>query len=458
MSFRWQACIAGFLVLLFRGGAWADAVEQLRSEARALAGRAVVRPYGAALAEPITETVDAAALPKGAQIVGFQARGTPAAGWILARAAKLTGDRELDEAARKIARAIAAAQESSGRIPPQAVFGASSVSQKRPPGNPSDRSATTACLGFLLAYLPDHAGDELSRRCAMRAAQWLMREQTATGVWVTTVDHPEKKSLKLIRLDTPDFRDGVFALTLGAETLREPGLRRGASKAVDLLIRIRIDPSRTAGGLWRAVYYLDGSPCDLFDDGAGVDVLASRYAMQAMLCQAMAHNNAAAEDAFRRAATTIFGLKYEDDLWRRVYLLKDNEVVDMPRGLAPQRQTVLDAQRPDPDQITWQTGDFGIQHVVRLAAPAQRPRTGSLDEDITLALVGLTDRPFTFPRPASSAEANAAMEKGRPLWELLDEPVPQGLSDLLGRLSVLVYKVQIQKLSGNSTTRSAASG
>ncbi|MFI5379559.1 MAG: hypothetical protein ACHRHE_09695 [Tepidisphaerales bacterium] len=452
MPGRWQVPAAVFASLLVAAFSHADSREQMVAESRQLLKLAAVRPYGIGF---VDAAVDTAGLPKGAQVVCFQARSTPAAGWVLARAARLTGEKDLDEAARKIARGMAAAQEPSGRIPAQAVF-STSVTQKRPAGNLLDRSGTTACLGFLLAYLPDHADDELARRCAMRAAQWLFREQTATGAWITPLEHPEQKTLRLIRLDTPDYRDTMFALTLGADVLKDPGLRRGPAKAGELLLRLRIGPSRTAGGLWRAVYYLDGSPCDLFDDAAGVDTLASRYAMQALVCQAIAQNNADADEAFRRAATAISGLKYEDDLWRRVYLLDGNEVAEMPSGAAPERETVFRTQRPDADTIDQQTGTFGLPYVLRLADPAQRPRAGSIEDDLTLALVGLIDRPFTFPRPGNAAEAAAALEKGQRLWLMLSEPMPDALPQRLSRLSVLAYKLQMEKLAGTPTTRPAA--
>ncbi len=448
---RWQAFAAIIVCLLVADLARADSREQLVTESRQLLRVAVVRPFGIAFVDP---NADATGLPKNAQLVSFQSRSTPAAGWVLTRAARLTGEKELDAAARKIARGIAAAQESSGRIPAQAVY-SSSLAQKRPPGTFFDRSATLACLGFLLPYLPDHADDELSRRCAMRAAQWLLHEQTPTGAWATQIDQPEKQPLKLIRLDTPEFRDITFALTLAADVLKEPGLRRGASKAAELLTRIRIDPSRTAGGLWRATYYLDGTPCDLFDDRAGVDILATRYTMQALIGQAIARNEAPADDAFRRAVAAVSGLKYEDDLWRRVYLLNGSEVIDMPRGAAPQRETVFNTQRPDPDSIDQQIGTFGLPQTLRLADPAQRPRAGNIEDDLTLSLVGLIDRPFTFPRPTSAAEASAAFEKGQRLWQMLTEPVPDALPDRLSRLSVLVYKCQIEKLMGSASTRPA---
>ncbi|MGA2496567.1 MAG: hypothetical protein ABSH20_02430 [Tepidisphaeraceae bacterium] len=445
----WQVFAAIIAYFLLAASARADSREQLTTESRLLLKLAIVRPFGAAFVDP---SADVAGLPRGSHLVSFQARSTPAAGWILTRAARLTREKDLDDAARKIARGIVAVQEPSGRIPAQAVY-SDTLSQRRPPGTYFDRAPTTACLGFLLDYLPDHAGDELTRRCAIRAAQWLLHEQTATGAWVTQIDHPEKKGLRLIRLDTPEFRDITFALTLAADVLKEPGLRHGASKAAELLARLRIDPLRTAGGLWRAAYYLDGSPCDLFDDRAGVDVLASRYAMQALIGQAIACNDTPADEAFRRAAATLSGLKYDDDLWRRVYLLNNNEVIEMPRGVAPQRETVFNTQRPDPDSIDQQIGTFGLPQVLRLADPAQRPRATSIEDDLTLSLVGLIDRPFTFPRPASAAEAAAAFEKGRRLWPMLAEPMPEALPDRLSRLSVLIYKLQIEVLIGGAATR-----
>ena len=452
MPVRWQVLSGIIACLLVAASAPADSREQLTTESRQLLKLAVVRPFGAAFVDPSADTTG---LPKGGQIVSFQARSTPAAGWILTRAAHLSCDKDLDDAARKIARGIAAVQEPSGRIPAQAVY-ADTLSQRRPPGTYFDRSATTACLGFLLAYLPDHPDDELARRCTMRCAQWLLREQTATGAWVTQLDHPDKKALKLVRLDTPEIRDITFALTLAADVLKEPGLRRGASKAVDLLVRLRVEPSRTAGGLWRSVYYLDGSPCDLFDDQAGVDSLATRYTMQALVGQAIARTDSAADDAFRRAATAISGLKYDDDLWRRVYLLNANEVIEMPHGNAPQRETVFNTQRPDPDSIDQQIGTFGLPQILRLTDPAQRPAATSIQDDLTLSLVGLIDRPFTFPRPATAGEAAAAFEKGQRLWQMLAEPVPETLPDRLSRLSVLIYRHQIEVLIGAPTTRPVA--
>lgn len=256
---------------------------QLQAECDELLRLAIRRPYGWAW--------DAAAgndnSRGSSQVVSMQPRHTPAAGALLILAANLLDEPQYLDAAREVAKGMAAAQETSGRIPTQPIFGTRAGGRDEPTLVP-DRAPTIAALAFLLMFDEASEGKHaIARQAAVRAAHWLARQQTPVGGWPSS--HPPgadpKTGQRIVRLDSPDHRNSTYALLLAGQVLQERLLARSGQKAAEFLIKLRLPVRRRAGDLlWATTYSLEGTPnSDALALREGADLLASYYTMQVLL-------------------------------------------------------------------------------------------------------------------------------------------------------------------------------
>jgi hypothetical protein len=214
---------------------------------------------------------------------------------------------------------------------------------KEPLTEVPDRAPTRAALGLWLALLePDGKGNELRgadapdaglaparlparderlTRPAAAAAHWLARQQTASGAWAVLhpPDAPRGKGTRLVRLDDPDYRDTALALLLAGDVLGDAHLKFVSDRSLNALVACRVatgrDPRPT---LWQAAYALDGLPQQKFTDlPQGTDLLASRRAMEVLLCAHLIGSDEAASAALSEAAAAIAALPRKGDAWSR---------------------------------------------------------------------------------------------------------------------------------------------
>jgi hypothetical protein len=266
--------------------------------------------------------------------------------------------------------------------------------------------------------------DESIRRGAARAATWLMRQQAPNGAWpATTLPaglKPSDAIPRIVRLDQPETRDATLAVILANEVLNDAATRKAVEKSADRLMRMRIEGSKTAKGLWRGVYDLDGSPSDKLPGRENsVDVLASRYAIETLMHVYLALGDEAALNAAQTAAESLRGLRSNTGRWRRVYRLTGNEIADDDLR-SDSSGNVFGNNQPVEDDLS-AVGDFGMGRVLQKMESLQRQgrkaflsiKPGRLTEHEILALTacGIAEPLITgnvdaltekLPRPSDS--------------------------------------------------------
>jgi hypothetical protein len=254
----------------------------------------VKRPYG--WAWPIPADV-AGERPKGVSPksvpVSLEPGQTPAAGLILLLAGELLGEPSYVDAARNVARGVAAAQQPRGRFPGRCWFNPANVGSVEPPVPLPDRAPTRASLALLLcltAQPGEPQRDEAIARAASRGAGWLMKQQTDTGAWPILYAPPagdpgaKRAAVRLVRFDDGDARDNLLTMLLAYEALGDPFHRRCFDRGLEFLTRSRNGVAADRGaGMWQAGCTPAGQPLEPSADfPAGFDTLASRRNAQAL--------------------------------------------------------------------------------------------------------------------------------------------------------------------------------
>jgi len=317
-------------------------------------------------------------------------------------------------AAVEAARGLAAAQLASGAIPPRVVFFQSKSGGFEHPALVADRRATCAAEGLFLTLLDD-AGDTDPRLhgSAMRALTWLLRQQPANGCW-PQADPPAtqpKDAVRLIRLDNGDWRNCTMTMLLAGDVLSNIQARLSVQRSNDFLLRLRIGEVSPIGKpLWAAAYGMDTFPSTRLSDlPPGIDVLATRMAMQTLLATDLSVDEPATRpldqagkttvaQAFTDAATALAKLPRYDGQWMRLY----DYDVDATKPPLPPLDPALEAA-PLVVKASRQTGDWGITAILqtadvlkrdgRKALIAQLSTEMNLHQRLAAAICGVEDQP-----------------------------------------------------------------
>jgi hypothetical protein len=298
----------------------------IRSSCDDLLKTAIRKPYG--WASPTGDETDPAT-ERGPILVSLSPPSTATAGLLLYLAGRRLNEPSYIEAGIEAARLLAACQESTGRIPAEAILGATAHRHEAPSIVP-DREPTRAALGLLLPILIDAADEpstlsdarlEQIRRCAIRAAIWLGRQQTANGAFAAAYP-PEAdpdQQVRIVRLDDGDYRDSTLALYVASEVLSNDVLKRRADASIDQLLAMRIPYEAKIGvGLWLGAYGQNGQPTDVVKDTPpGPDLLASRFAVQTLAGAFLLAGNQEAGHAAESACDALRGLRRDDGTWDR---------------------------------------------------------------------------------------------------------------------------------------------
>jgi hypothetical protein len=325
--------LAALLLATPLGAAPADSAARVRlaAECESLLRLASKTPYGWAW-----RSEGAPRQPGRDRVVTFDVRTAAATGLVLHLAGERLGDERFTGAAAQVAKAVAAVQMNSGQFPATGIIRANAGGRDGPAAVPQ-REATCAALALLLAVTEHDAADGAgpARRAAVKGAHWLAAQQTRGGGWL--VGYPPgaapNDATKLIRLDTPEYRDAALALWLAARVLDEQRLLDKAEQTVNDLIALRIPDERSAGHhLWTTAYHADGevlgkvaelSPC--------IDALASRHAMEALLAAGLLADDEATTRVLKEAAGDLAKLPKADGHWRRRYDLH----IRLPEAASP---------------------------------------------------------------------------------------------------------------------------
>lgn len=441
---------------------------QLARECDALIQSAVRRPYGWGW-----DTVPAVATQNSApRHVMMDPPGTAAAGVLLLWAGQVLHEPKYQQAALEAARGVAAAQTPVGRVPGHVIFGPSGASSRDEPTVVPDRAATEAGMALmLLVYDPQTKSPDLIYRGAMRAAQWLAKQQTDEGGWPIPYppDAQPHDTQRILRLDDSDSFSAAMALLLAADVLKEPILVKDAGKSAGKLLTMRLsalgeattnpalgldgqnDISPKIANLWTTAYRLNGTiDPSLKDFPVGGDALASRYAMQTLIGAYLMTEDKSAAQALDAAARSIEQLKTANGNWRKIYLL-----VPTTEPLEEEAPTGAFGA-PASTQPQRMSGDYGLPQTLETVSQlrllgrsrylAMLTRQFSMNQHLTSLVCGLNDDPFSLSLPVSKDEASQYIQKHQSDWQTLSRPIPEDLTARIKRLWLLLIRTKIEKM------------
>jgi len=436
--------LLGTLVLQSAARAEEQYAPLLAKECDALLADVVKRPYGWAWPDP--QAADAAQKRPGRPVsVSLQPRETPATALLLWYAGELLNQPKYTDAARNVARGIAAAQTPSGKFPANALFGnASAISKERSAPLP-DRASTRASLALLLTVI-DGAGDdqELLKRAANRGVKWLLKQQTEPGGWPTLYPPgaEPKDAVRIVRLDTPDCRDDVYTMLLASEVLGDPFHRRAAERSIEFLIKTRSGVEDSFGaGLWQSAYTMPGLHIEKIPAfPEGFDLLASRYAVQATFGAWLILGDDQRLTACQVATNSIDKLIQNDGQWHRRFDDKGKSL-DPDDGKSHQFFGNPDAPpEPETDPVLAQTAQ-SVALAKQLGRDKLRDQINTRSTPrarLAMIITGLADDLLDTSEPqAAMKQADAQLR----LLEKSDEP-----DDRLKRLWTLYRLTNLEKL------------
>ncbi|HEY7117654.1 MAG TPA: hypothetical protein VH475_13780 [Tepidisphaeraceae bacterium] len=425
---------------------------QLARQCDDLIASAVKRPYGwgwapASEAEATPQT----APPRGAP-VAVDPAATASAGLVLLHASELLDDPGLRDAAVNAARGVAAAQETSGRVPAQALFGSTSATTKEAPAALADRAPTRAAMALLLSlYDENDPRLETVNRAAPRAARWLLRQQAESGAW--PILYPPgatpQRATRLVRLDTPDTRDCTLAMLLAYEVMGDPVHRRCAERSLDFLFRCRTGMGMDVGaGLWPSGCTLGAQPVAKVPElPPGVDALASRYAMQTFFAVWVVLGDGSRLAACDQASKSLDALfKGADGGYHRRFDAKGGASDVVPttqRSLFGTSQAAGEPPATDP----------AVTPTIRTIAVAQKAGREAFRERLSIhfapkqhlaqAIAGLSDGPMLLELPQNREEVEAWLKTYDQRRRLSGE-APQTAD----RLWLLYLRARVEKQFG----------
>ena len=433
--------------------------DQLSRECDDLIAVSLKRPYGWAWAKERGQVKSKPAV----QTADFDPPGTAGAAFVLYWSGDFLDRPAYREAAYNAARGIAAAQQSTGQIPANPVFSPAVVGGHDPSQLVANRAASRAALALYLSLLDDTGGkDENLRRYAAAPLNWLLKQQGAGGAWPQS--HPPttapKDAVRIIRLDTPDYRDSVFAMLLASEVLGDVRTRFSVERSIQLLLRMRIGGALRPGNfLWATAYTLDGyaSP-RLPDYPPGVDVLASRNAMQILSAAYLMLDDPAPYDGEKNAwskplldaAIGIGKLPKYEGKWLRRYDF-DVRATPAPPSTQP---TGFETTPPfiPPSQRTDVWGLSTLTEDAQNLVDSGRERFGTalavnftIHQRLAAALCGLDDDPFSVELPVRDEDVAGYLKDHVAKFSSLDEPPMSSLSERVRRIYLLLIRAKLER-------------
>jgi hypothetical protein len=478
-----------FLVCLFACGPATPALaadpagtytSQLTAESDALLQRVIRRPYGWAW-----DSNAAGELPNhpSPRTISMASAATPAAGLILLWTGEFLNEPRYIDAAREVARGIAACQLPVGRVPNHPVFASA------PGGRPEiavvpDRTATNAALGLLLALVetnepttgPAHEPDqpldphdEAIHRSAERCARWLAKQEAPNGVWpsIYPSDAAPNKATRIIRLDDPDYRNSTLALLLSFDLLHDDVLHHFAQRPLDGLMKLRLVNDAHGPGLWCTACTVDGSDIPTgFPNGP--DVMASRYVMQTLFAGYLFNADPNLAAALNQAAKSLGQDKRPDGLYDR--FLDPTAAADIARELGnvgPTTQsffghpsTQAEGQSTPNHSILADpstSGSFGIPELLDAIAQlkslggdhyaASFTAASTFHQQIEASLCGLSDGAIAADFPKTAKDITTYLAAHNDHFQQTGGSAENDLASRVRRLSILLIRAKVERLS-----------
>jgi hypothetical protein len=424
-----------------------------------LIAAAIKRPYGWGWAE-LDAPADPKQLPGGRVAITLEPANTPAAGLLLLYAADLLHQPRYADAARNVARGVAASQQPSGKFPGQSLFGNTAATSKEPPAPLPDRASTRACLALLLSLTdvdPDKQQEAIGRAAA-RGAKWLLRQQSEPGGWPITYPPgaSPQDSTRVVRLDTPDFRDSLLTMLLAYEVLGDPFQRRSAERSIEFLTKVRSGANLEIGaGLWGPAYTLSAMPPEKsLGFGDGYDTLASRYSMQGILGVWVILGDGQRLIAADLAARSIGDLIKNDDWhWHRRFNARGVSTDTQ----ATTRRAASTFGTGEPEEPTTQ-GDPDLAAALETVALAKelgrdkfRERLmadAPLKQHLANVVSGLSQSPMALDFPTSPDEVAGYLKQHAAQFRLIDGAGENTLPAKVARLWAIYLRARIENSFG----------
>jgi hypothetical protein len=432
----------------------------LARECDELIASAVKRPYGWGWAELDAQPADPKKLPAGRIPVSLEPGATPAAGLLLLYASDLLKEPKYADAARNVARGIAAAQQTSGKFPIQALFGNTAASSKEPPNPLPDRASTRAALALLLSLTDDpEKQEEVIGRAAARGAKWLLKQQAETGAW--PISFPPgaapQDSSRIVRLDTTDTRDTVLTMLLAYEVLGDPFQRRSAERSVEFLVKVRSGAGLEIGaGLWGPAYTLSALPVEKsLGFAIGYDTLASRYSMQAVFGVWVILGDGQRLAASDLAARSIEDLiKNDDGHWHRHFNYKG--VSTDTQATTQQAGRIFGPATGSEEAVL--ASDPGLASALEAIAQAKalgreklRERLmadAPLKQHLAQVASGLSEDILTPDFPTAPDQVAAYLKQNAALFRLIDDGAEAGFSGKIARIWAIYVRTKLETRFG----------
>jgi hypothetical protein len=440
---------------------------QLSKEAASLVTSAIKSPYGWGWTEserepktaPSRGAVKPVQTPRRSEI---DVRQTAATGLLLFLAGERLNDPSLTKAATEAARALAAVQQPSGQLPALGMLAAGAGGHDEPAVVPA-RAATCAAIGLFCAVLQGtDKPDPRFISALTKAASWLSAQQTPAGAFA--VAYPPdagKDATRVVRLDTPDYRDATAALLLAARVLGEPAASHRADEAVRALLAMRIrSGDERAATVWLSGYRLTGDPLqNKADFPYALDSAAANYSMQTLFiaCLLSEHwNDRTAADALIAASKSVEVLpRRPNGSWHAHYHLLTRKPLDAEptngtgsAGPSPFDRAADSTGRPDAGMLPKM-----IECANAIAAEGTEPflsRAFSEKGDlwppyrIAMMLCGLGSDRLATSLPRSAAEARQYMEDQGAAWDVIDGSAPRELETRSRRVQLLLVRAALE--------------
>jgi hypothetical protein len=401
-------------------------------------------------------------------------RQTAAAGLVLYMAGEQLGDARLTRAATEAARALAAVQQPTGQMPAVGILGANAGGRDEPSVVPS-RAATCAALALLSTVIQgSEKPDARLAQAATKAAAWLGAQQTPSGAWpVAHTPAGARGATRLIRLDTPDYRDATAALLLAAHALGDAAAAKRAEAAVTSLLSMRVRAGDDAGGvLWVPGYRLTGEPLPKNADlPYALDTVSAEYGTQTLLAACLLGTDTtdasagltpaakAAAPALTAAAKALDALPRKAGGWHRYYdILAATPVAELePRvGLANDGLFASDddaaagatADAAVLAEVIFAAKQIGAAGLEKFLADAEAENAVFWPPHrVSLMLCGLGHGALSTQFPAARSEVARYLKVNEGLWTLLEGAVPGDLPTRLERLQLLVVRSKLERVN-----------
>jgi hypothetical protein len=323
------------------------------------------------------------------------------------------------------------------------------------------RAATSAAIGLFSAVLQgSDTPDPRIVSALTKAAGWLSAQQTQAGAFPVAYPRNDvKEASRLVRLDTPDYRDATAALLLAARVLGGPTPAKRANDAVTALLAMRVrSGDERAGVLWVPGYRLTGETLqNKADLPYALDTVAAQYSMQTLLIACLLSerwDDRSAADALIAASKSMDALpRRSNERWYHHYHLLtraplDKESLSSSNGPGEADAPAIDSDAEVLAQMSTAANAIANKGTDRFLTEAYSEK-GIFwpPHRIGIMLCGLGGDWLGVSLPRSPAEAHRYVKEHAATWVALEGEVPLDTETRVRRVHVLLLRSALENVS-----------